>query len=232
MTLRLDEVYTHERVRRGAGACSLVLACAVLLAVAASTAVAAPGDPREGAPPQELWEAFPLNPRGERLRSDQQRAGQSGPFTPPGRPQVAAEISSEAASSDLPLLTLAGGAGTLILLALLGFATVRLRNVAGHRRHSAPLWQGTAGIEASPVARLQQYADVEVALKRPSRLIAGEVERRPGTRPRPRLPQASRDLRVIAHRMRRAIWNENTAPFIVGAGIAIVVAFLIIYLVG
>jgi len=32
--------------------------------------------------------------------------------------------------------------------------------------------------------------------------------------------------------MRRAIWNENTAPFIVGAGIAIVVAFLIIYLVG
>jgi len=31
--------------------------------------------------------------------------------------------------------------------------------------------------------------------------------------------------------MRRAIWNEDTSPFIVGSVIAIVAAFVIIYLV-
>lgn len=205
----------------------LALACVVLVAIAAPAASAAPGDPKQPAPPQELWNAFPLNPNSQRLGSD---AGPNAPFTPPGTPQVATEISSEATSSDLPLLALAGGAGALIALALLGLAVVRLRH-AGHRRHSAPLWQGTAGIEASPLVRLQHYADVDVALTRPSRPVVGEAVRGYGAR-RPRRPQAPRDLRAIAHRMRRAIWNENSAPFIVGSAIAIVAAFLIIYLVG
>ncbi|MDQ3380595.1 MAG: hypothetical protein M3546_09800 [Actinomycetota bacterium] len=205
----------------------LALACVVWAAIAAPAVPAAPGDPKRAAPPQELWNAFPLDPISERLGL---AGGPSVPFTPPGRPEVAAEISSEAASSDLPLLALAGGAGALIVLALLVLALVRLRQPARHL--SAPLWQGTAGIEASPVARLQQYADIDTALTRPPGLVQREAETRSDTRRRSRRPQASRDLRAVAYRMRRAIWNDDTAPFLVGSAIAILAAFLIVHLAG
>ena len=79
----------------------------------------------------------------------------------------------------------------------------------------------------NPVARLQQYADVDVALTRPSRFAAGDIEHRSRARRR-----ARRDLHATLHGIRRAIWNEDTAPAIVGCAIAIVVAFLIVYLVG
>ena len=212
-------------------ACSFLLAfaCVVLVAIVVQGAPAAPGDPKPVAPPQELWNAFPLNPKAARLDS---YGGSKAPFTPPAKPQAVAETPPETSRSDLSVLALAGGAGALIFLALLGFAAMRLDRVAGRRRRSAPLWQGTAGIEASPIARrLQHYADVDVAVTRPSRLVARDVERRSGVRRRPRRPQAPRDLRVIAHRMRRAVWNEDTSPFIVGSVIAIVAAFVIIYLV-
>ena len=207
----------------------LAFACVVLVAVVVQGAPAAPGDPKPAAPPQELWNAFPLNPKGERLGS---HAGSKAPFTPPAKPQAVAETPPKASRSDLPVLALAGGAGALIFLALLGFAAMRLHRVAGRRRRSAPLWQGTAGIEMSPVARLQQYEDVDVALTRPSRFAARDIEHRSGARRRPQHPRAYRDLHATLHRIRRAIWNEDTAPVIVGCAIAIVVAFLIVYLVG
>ena len=118
----------------------LAFVCIALVAVAAPVASAAPGDPEQAAPPQELWNAFPLNPNSQRLGSV---AGPKASFTPPGRPQTVAETPPEASRSDLPVLALAGGAGALIFLALLGLAAVRLRHVAGHRRRSStPLWQG------------------------------------------------------------------------------------------
>lgn len=223
----------HTTMRTCCSLFRLAFACVVLFAIAAPVAPAAPADPKPGAPPQELWNAFPLNPKAQRLGS---YAGPKAPFTPPAKPQAVAETPpetpSEASRSDLPVLALAGGAGALIFLALLGFAAMRLHRVAGLRRRSAPLWQGTAGIEAGPVARLHLYSDIDAPLSRPSRPVAGNLEGRSRARGRTRRPPAPRDLRVIAHRMRRAIWNEDTAPFLVGFAIAIVAAFLIIYLVG
>ncbi|MDQ3555029.1 MAG: hypothetical protein M3395_11600 [Chloroflexota bacterium] len=207
----------------------VAFACAVSVAVVVPAAFAAPGDPEPAARPQELWNAFPLNPEAERLVTE--RAAPQAPFTPPGKPRAVPETPSEASSGHFPVAAIAGGAGVLILLALTTLAAVRLREIAGHRRRSAPLWQGTAGIEASPVARMQHYADVEVTLGQPSRLVARKVGpvgvRRPAGRPRVR-----RDLRATAHRIRRGIWNENTAPVIVGSATAMVAAFLIVYLAG
>jgi len=217
----------------------LVFACVFLVAIAVPAAPAAPGDPKEAAPPQELWNAFPLNPKGERLAPKGERlaperpqAGPKAPFTPPAKPQAVAETRSETSSGDVPVLALVGGAGAFVLLALLGFAAVRLRHGADHPRRSAPLWQGTAGIESSPVARLQHYADVDVSLTQPSRFGTGELESRSGARVRRPLSPSPHDLGAIAHRVRDAIWNENTAPVIVGSAIAIVTAFLVVYMVG
>ena len=210
----------------------LVFACVFLVAIAVPAAPAAPGDPKEAAPPQELWNAFPLNPKGERLAPERPQAGPKAPFTPPAKPQAVAETRSETSSGDVPVLALVGGAGAFVLLALLGFAVVRLRHGADHPRRSAPLWQGTAGIESSPVARLQHYADVDVSLTQPSRFGTGELESRSGARVRRPLSPSPHDLGAIAHRVRDAIWNENTAPVIVGSAIAIVTAFLVIYMVG
>lgn len=210
----------------------LAFACVLLVAIAVPAAPAAPGDPKQAAPPQELWNAFPLNPKGERLVPERPRAGPKAPFTPPAKPQAVAETPSETSSGDLPGLALVGGAGTFVLLALLGLAAVRLRHGADHRRRSAPLWQGTAGIETSPVAWLQHYADVDVSLTQPSRFGTGDVESRSGARDRQPRSASPHDLRAIAHLVRQAIWNENTAPVIVGSAIAIVTAFLVIYMVG
>jgi len=206
----------------------LALASVVFLAITAPAAPAAPGDPKQAAPPQELWNAFPLNPKVQRLVPERQQAGPKAPFTPPGRRQTAAASPSEASRNDLPLLAVAGGGGALILLALLGLAAVHVRHVAGHRRRSAPLWQGTAGIEAGPVARLQQYADVDAPLTRPSRPVSRSVVPLDG-RHRRRGLQTLRNPNAITHWLRDAIWNETTAPVIVGAALAVAVAFLIVH---
>ena len=210
----------------------LAFACVLLVAIAAPAAPAAPADPKQAAPPQELWNAFPLNPKGERLVPERPQAGPKAPFTPPAKPQAVAETPSETSTGDVPVLALVGGAGAFVLLALLGFAAVRLRHGAVNPRRSVPLWQGTAGIESSPVARLQHYADVDVSLTQPSRFGTGDVESRSGARDhRPRSP-SPRDLGAVAQLVRDAIWNENTAPVIVGSAIAIVTALLVIYMVG
>lgn len=233
-TLRSHETCARERTVKRACWNSLVpsfvlaLACVAFLAIAAPAAPAAPGDPKQAAPPQELWNAFPLNPKAQRLVPEGQQAGPKAPFTPPGRPQTAAETPPETSRRDLPVLALAGGVGAFIVLALLGLVAVRLRHVAGHRRRSAPLWQGTAGIEAGPVARLQQYADVDPPLARSSRAVSRSVAP-PERRHRRRGLQILRNPRAIAHRLRDAIWNETTAPVIVGSAVAVAVAFLIVH---
>ena len=240
MALRRNEVYPRIRIRRYArgGAISLVLACVLSLAVAAATADAAPGDPKKGTPPQELWEAFPLNPKGELLGGNpkgqplggnRQRTSPSAPFSPPARPQTAAVSPPRASGSDFPLLALAGGAGALILLALLGLAAVRLRNVGRHRHHSVPLWQGTAGLDhaTSTVARMQHYSDVDVPLTRSSRPAPRSAPS--AGRPRRRRAQTPPNSRAIVDRVRDTMWNEGTAPVIVGSAIAVAVAFLIVH---
>lgn len=213
--------------------CLLVVACVALVAIGPSNALAAPGDPKQGAPPQQLWNAFPLNPKGQRLVPERQQAAfPKAPFTPPGKPQVVAETPREAPRGDFSLLALAFGAGLIVLLTLLGLAAVRWRNGAGQRRRSAPLWQGTTGIESSPVARLQQYADIDVSLTQPSRFGTGDIESRSGARDRRPYSPSPADLGATVHRMRNAIWNARTVPVLVGSAIAIVTALLIIYLVG
>ena len=132
----------------------LAIACAALLAIVAPTASAARGDPQK-ASPQDLWDAFPLNPKGARVTSDGPRSGPKAPFTPPVITQAVAEPAAENSRGNLPFWAVLGGAGAFVLLALLGLAAVRVRHAAGHRRRTAPLWQGTTGIEASHIARLQ-----------------------------------------------------------------------------
>lgn len=161
----------------------LVAACAALIAIVPE-AFAAPGDPEQAPPPQELWNAFPLNPKGERLAPKRQQAPPKAPFTPPAEPQAVAETPPETSRGGLPLLVLLVGAAAFVVLALLVLAAARLRHGVGSRRRSAPLWQGTTGIESSPVARMQEYADVEVSLTQPSRFGTGDVESRSGARDR------------------------------------------------
>jgi len=187
--LRLHEACARAHTGRGTAwsirvsSFLVVAACAWSVAIAPE-AFAAPGDPKQAAPPQELWNAFPLNPKGERLAPKRQQAPPKAPFTPPAEPQAVAETPPETSSRDLPLPALILGAGAFVLLALLVLAAARLRRGVGQRRRSAPLWQGTTGIESSPVARMQEYADVEVSLTQPSRFGTGDVESRSGGRDR------------------------------------------------
>jgi len=212
------------------------------LVAIAPEAFAAPGDPKQAPRPQELWNAFPLNPKSERLAPKpgqappkapkRQQAPLKAPFTPPAERQAVAETPPETSSRDFPLLALIVGAGAFVLLALVVLTGARLRHGAAQRRRSAPLWQGTTGIESSPVARLQQYADVEVSLTQPSRFGTGDIESRSGARDRRFRSLSSSDLGGTAERVREVIWNETTAPVLVGSAIAIAAGSLIIYLVG
>ncbi|MDQ3671016.1 MAG: hypothetical protein M3364_01050 [Actinomycetota bacterium] len=251
---------------------ALILASVVTLSVVAPSAVAQ-GD-LAADPPKELWSEFPLNPKGERLvperqaKQEKQAKQVQAPSTPPAKAEAVPETPSPSSDGGFSSLVAAGLAGALLLLALLAVGAVRLREAAVRRRRSAPLWQGTAGIEASPVARLQQYADVDVSLTphrrvggpdrraqehghdekvvaggrspqpewvfptEPARFGAGEVATRGGVPSRRLHLPSLRDPATTVRHLRHTAWNDSTVPFVVGSAVAIVAAFLIIYLVG
>ena len=45
-------------------------------------------------------------------------------------------------------------------------------------------------------------------------------------------PSLAAELVTMFRRMHRALWTEDTAPAILGAGVAVVVGFLLVYLIG
>jgi len=228
-TCALEHTVPRTGWRVLAGTALIVASVVALSAVAPSAAAQVD---LAADPPKELWSEFPLNPKGERLVPERQEKEAQAPFTPPAKAEAVPETPSESSGRGFTTLVALGLAGALLLLALLAVGTVRLREAAVRRRRSAPLWQGTAGIEASPVARLQHYADVDVSLPQPSRFSRVEVA------PRGRLPErrlrlpSLRDPGAVVRRLRRTVWSDSTAPFIVGSAIAIVAAFLIIYVIG
>ncbi len=208
----------------------LILASVVALSVVAPSAAAQRDLAAD--PPKELWSEFPLNPKGERLVPEREETAAQAPFTPPAKAQAVPETPSESSARGFSALVAAGVVGALALLALLAVGAVRLREVAARRHRSAPLWQGTVGIEASPVARLQHYADVEVSVTQPARFSRGEVATRGGVPGRRLHLPSLRDPATTVRRLRRIVWNDSTAPFFIGCAIAIVAAFLITHLVG
>lgn len=219
------------------------LACLVLLVVSAPAALAASGDPKPA--PQKLWKAFPLNPTGERLGGP--APAKPVPATPvPAAPllpptttgplqetQAAGDTADPASGTNMALFALA--AGLLVLLAA-GLVSVRLR--AGHARvRTAPLGLGTAALDAGSGAGAQRHPDISGRVRQRPRLVRPRVTRLPrairrAVRGGPSPRTLARNLGRRARRMQESVWTEDTAPAIVGAAIAVVVAYLIVRFVG
>jgi hypothetical protein len=227
------------------------LACLALLVVSAPAALAAPKDPKPA--PQKLWEAFPLNPTGERLGRSQETAPAKpasakparakpvpvAPLLPPTTSstpqgtQAAGDDVDPASGTNLALFALA--AGLLVLLAG-GLVTVRLR--AGHTQvRSARLWEGTRGLDTGPGAGAQRHPDISGRVRQRSGLVRPRVTRssrasRRVVHRRPSPQALARNLARPARRLQEAVWTPDTAPAIVGAAMAVVLAYLIVRFVG
>lgn len=147
----------------------LAVACVALL-VAAPTALAATGDPKQR-PPEGLWEAFPVNPTGERLDSGQQSRGPRASGVTPERLQTA-RTTPDASRTNVVLLALVGGAG-VFLLSQVSLSVVRRRDVSNDRPRSAPLWQGREGFDAVHVAGAQHLPDIDASPKENSHPAVG-----------------------------------------------------------
>lgn len=231
-------------------ACAQVgLALVVALAVSSPAALAASEKPK----PQPLWEAFPLNPTGQRLDSAKQPV-----LKPPvqGRPEATKVEETPAPTSRPGAIALALFAGVALLaLGLVGFVSMRRLFVRSH--HSGPpvsTWQGISwsnpadttrqlpepGAERAvavgaehPAAGL--HPDVPAAayrlqrLERPRRRrsrVTGHGRRAPSYR------MLVDGLAGVARRVKAVVWTEQIAPVIVGAALAGVTGFLIVHWVG
>lgn len=232
------------------GVCSRVgLVLLLLLALGSPAAIAASEKPK----PQPLWEAFPLNPTDKRLGSV---------YLPPaqGRPEVvkvtkAGETPAQASRTNVTVLALFAGAA-LLALALVGFASMRRFSVRNHRPSPVAAWQGTSWSNPSesarelrgpPPAQLRAAAvsvdrlaaplhpDVPASAYRLRKLDRRRF-RRSRVAPRGRRLQGSRvfadGFAGVARRMKQTVWNDRTAPVIVGTTVGIFAAFLLVYWIG
>lgn len=241
--MRQHKWYLWKRSRVG-----LVLPL-LLLAIGPPTALAAEERPK----PQPLWQAFPLNPTGEHLGSASRQPRAQG------RPEAtsatkAKEAPTETSRPSGAVLALVAAAA-LLGLAMVGLTSVRRLSLRNHRssatvgewhgipwsnpdgnapglRRSRPL-QSTADLGAGPRGTAL-HPDVPASAYRLRRL----------ERPRRRSRAAPRARRVwlsevfaegfagFARRVRQVVWNDRTAPVIVGASMGIFAAFLLVYWIG
>jgi hypothetical protein len=242
--VRQHKWYLWKRSRVG-----LVLLL-LLLAVGPPTALAAKEKPK----PQPLWQAFPLNPTGERLGSVSQQPRAHG------RPEVASatkakETPTQTSRPSAAVLALVAGAAVLGL-ALVGLTSVRHLSLRNHRtsatvteRHRNP-WSSPAGNAPAlrPSRPLHSAADLGAgprgAALHPdvpaSAYRLRRLERRPHRRPRV-APRARRvrlsevfaeDFMGFTRRLRHVVWNDRTAPVIVGISMGVFAAFLLVYWIG
>lgn len=113
-------------------ACWLLLGLALVafIVVSSPVAVSAARDPTSG--PKTLWQAFPLNPTGERIVSP--ISAPPGVLRPPV--QEAAVAPATAREADTSFRSMIGG-GVVALLAVVVLAAVLLRLASAHRRRLA-----------------------------------------------------------------------------------------------
>lgn len=224
----------------------LGLACLVIALVCAPMALGAGAeDPKAG--PETLWEEFPLNPTGERLRTSQQQEPQQSVFRPPAATQAAKETPTPASGGNAVLLALVAGAGLLVALVVVGLSVRAWRTTHQPERRTLPLLQYAAWSDTSRTVMLSprpQFvlspADVDAAQRghraehQPAATTADRLRRfyrrrsLHGFRPRGR---SARDVWTpvrVSKRIRRAFWNENTIPVYVCSATAIVLALLIV----
>jgi hypothetical protein len=226
-------VYERMLLRRTSGrACVRIGLAVVALTMAASpSALGASEKPT----PDALWEAFPLDPASERPAS---------PFLPPTQGRSEATTVTDAPSeASGPSVVVLAFATLLVLLATVVALSGRHVYVRRHQRSSSlPLWQGVAW----PTSDRTPEAVHESRVRTSSALVGRErraVEPHPDV-PAPRYrwadqaparrsrPSVVVEIGTMIHRLRRAIWTEDTAPAIIGAAVAVVVGVLLVYLVG
>jgi len=213
------------------------LAAAVLALAVSPTALAFAEKPK----PNGLWEAFPLEPAPERASTP--APPPASPLLPPSIGRAEATTVAEPSEASGPGIMVVAFAATLLLL----FATVgvlsgrRFYLGTRHRRTTVPLWQGAAlpltsdrerqrhgsGIRTSSAAVGHERRAGEPDFLAPLYRWV-EVEPPVGRSP---TPWAS-VLRKQAHRFRRALWNQDIGPAIIGAAAAVVAGVLVVYLIG
>lgn len=231
----------------------LPLGIAFLALVLGGPTAAAPS-PEPKPTPQTLWEAFPVNPTGDRLAPHEQaRADRSAqptgesPGTETGPSDVAeAAAETPSGSGNVVFLVLLAGMGVLALLAVVTFASVRLRagfsTRARHPWHIAWARRSTsASTDRAPgLARLDPQG-VTGDIARAERISVPKpfffttaLARRPHLRRRTLhavLSQA-RVFQRIGRRTREVVWTEDMAAKLVGCALAIFAAFLSVHYVG
>ena len=222
------------------------LVALLLLAAGSPAALAGAEKPQ----PQPLWEAFPLNPTGKRLGSVSEPSARALPEA-----TTAVETSPQASRPSIAVLALLAGAA-LLALALVGFASVRRLSVRSH--HASPTvtgWQeiswsnpSDSGRELQRSRPVQSSADLGVdrhaAAPHPDVPASTYRLRRLDRRPLRRYRVAPGGRRVqpsrlfaggfvdLIRRMREAVWNDRTAPVVVGTAVGIFAAFLLVYWIG
>ena len=227
------------RLMSGCAGVRIGLAAAVLALTISPTALAFAEKPK----PDALWEAFPLEPTPERA-STPAPAPAPPLLLPPLTGRAEATTVAEPPEPSGPGIMVVAFAATLLLL----FATVGVlsgrRFYLGkrHRRTTVPLWQGaalplTSGHEPQRqgLAIRTSVASVGHEPRAGEPDFLGplyrwvEVEKPPVGRSRPSIGS---EIRTLAYRFRKAVWNEDTAPAMIGAAVAVVAGVLMVYLIG
>jgi hypothetical protein len=225
------------QLRRTSGrACVHIgLAAVVLALVVSPTALGVAEKPK----PDALWQAFPLEPAGKRPAS---------PLLPPaqerveGRAEATTAVTVAPSEDSRPDLLVLALATLLLLVATVVALSGRRLYVRRRHRTSVPLWQGVTWPHAPDNVRQLREAGVRTSsglvgregqpTKRLPDVVAPRyrwADKSPARRAR---PSAGVDVGMMIHRLRRAIWTEDSAPAIVGGVVAFVLGVLLVYLIG
>jgi len=198
------------KLRRTSGcACVRIGLAAVVLGIGGSpTALAASEDPKPGA----LWREFPLEPAPGSAATPQPPV-HDRPAAALLPPTTATSAPSQASGGRPSAFLLASSAlfvtAVFVLLATVAALSGRRLYVWRHERgRSLPPWQDATWPQVS------DRADYRWAYRAEDRM------------------QPSTDLGVMIRRVRRAVWNEDTAPVIFGCAAAVVLGVLLAHLIG
>lgn len=196
---------------RGASGCACVrigLAVVVLAIAGSPTALAAAQDPNPGT----LWSEYPLEPARESAVTPQVPQVHERPAAALLPPTVI-RAPSEASGGGPSALMLASSAMLVtvlfVLLATAAAMSGRRVYVWRHERGSSiPPWQDATW------PRVSDHPDYRWVYRAEDRM------------------QPSSELGVKIRRLRGVVWNEDSAPVIVGGGVAAALGVLLVHLIG
>ncbi|CAN5325047.1 hypothetical protein BH20ACT13_BH20ACT13_23350 [soil metagenome] len=219
------------------------LAAAVVAMVVSPTALAVAEKPKPK--PDALWEAFPLEPTPERPASTPVppvREPPASPFLPPSPGSEATTIADAPSEASGPGSIVLAFAVLLLLVATVSVLSGRRLYVSKRRRRTTVLWQGAALPTSSDYDRQLQGSGVRTSSAPVGReLRAGEphpdvlapryrwADKAPVGRSRPSIGS---EISTLTHRFRKTVWTEDTAPAIIGSALAVVMGWLLVYLIG